>query len=152
MSDQDDLDRDYRALYDNTYLRAWDLPPGHDIVLTIERVKGEEIQGKEKDKYRRPVVFFKGKKKGLVLNKGMGKAISGMYGRFMKSWVGKQIAIFTTQERAFGEVHDVIRVRPVVPKGKGRSPGQPAPAQLPPGDVADAEFEDAAPEGQEVAR
>lgn len=149
MSEEND-DIDYRALYDSTYLRAWDLPPNQDIVLTIERVNGEEIQGKEKDKYRRPVVFFRGKKKGLVLNKGMGKAIRGMYGRVVRGWVGKQIAIFTTQERAFGEVHDVIRIRPNVPTGKRRNPNQPAPAQLPAGEhVHDAEFVE--PDGQEVA-
>lgn len=139
---------DYRAFYDSTYVRAWDIPPGRDAVCVIERVVAVEIKGVDKTE-RRPVVYFRDKQKGLVLNKGMGKMIKGMYGRFTKDWLGKPIAIYATQVTAFGETHDVVRVRPQVPqKPSGKKPKTDAPA-LPAAPIADAEYEPA--EGQKVA-
>lgn len=136
-------DIDYRAFYDAKYVRAWDIPPGQDAVCIIDRVEGETIKGVDKED-RRPVVYFRGKQKGMVLNKGMGKAIKGMYGRFVKDWIGKPIAIYATQVTAFGETHDVVRVRPSVPqKPRGQKPPKDAPPQLPPAsDIHDAEFEE----------
>ncbi len=143
MSAQDDLD--YRAYYDATYIRAWDLPPNKDVAVIIERVVGEEMKGKEKDAYRRPVVYFRGKKKGLVLNAGMGKAVKGMYGRFTRGWIGKPIAIYATTCDAFGETHDVVRVRPTPPR-KQREPARPEPRQLPAAHAPNTELADD-PEG-----
>lgn len=140
---------DYRAFYDATYLRAWDLPAGRDAVVTISRVEQGVIKGTDKED-RRPIVFFEGKKKGLVLNKGMGKTIKGMYGRFTKDWIGREIAIYATTTQAFGETHDVLRVRPEVPsKRRAANPRSPAPALPPSSEVQDAEFKEA--DSQEVA-
>jgi hypothetical protein len=157
MSDDDErfgedkaFEGDYRQLFDNTYVRAWDLPQGRDLILTIARVEGGEI-GKPGEKSRRPIIFFRTGKKGLVLNKGMGKAMKGMYGRFAKDWIGKPIALYATTENAFGETHDVVRIRPKVPvRPSGKKPESER-KQLPAGpQVHDGEFEEAH-DGQEVA-
>jgi hypothetical protein len=142
-------DLDYRAFYDATYIRAWDLPPGKDVAVLIDRVEGETIKGVDKED-RRPVIYFAGKKKGLVLNKGMGKTIKGMYGRFVRDWIGKPIALYATSVNAFGETHDVVRVRPSPPKRqRATAPQAPAPA-LPAASIPDAEYEET-PVDHEVA-
>lgn len=146
MADRDDVD--YRAYYDAKYVRAWDLPAGHDVTVTIDRVEGEIIKGVDKED-KRPVLYFRGKQKGLVLNKGMGKTVKGMYGRFVRDWIGKSISLYGTSVNAFGEVHDVVRIRPKVPAArKPSAPNGPA-AALPPGPVHDGEFVES--ESEEVA-
>lgn len=135
-------DADYRAFYDSTYVRAWDLPPGRDATLIIERVEAGEIKGTDKTE-RRPIVYFRGKQKGLVLNKGMGKTIKGLYGSRVKDWIGQAITIYATTTNAFGETHDVVRIRPTVKRETRSAPNKPAPAALPEPNVHDAEFEDA---------
>ncbi len=140
-------DADYRAFYDATYVRAWDLPPGQDIVMVIDRVEGVEIKGIDKTE-RRPVVYFKGAKKGLVLNKGMGKTIKTLYGSRVKDWVGQPISLYATQCSAFGETHDVIRVRPTPPTRKARNapdrPASPDPQSVVNEDAEDVPAEDVA--------
>lgn len=138
MSEEIDLNQDYRAFYDSTYIRAWDLPPGKNITVTIERVERVTVKGNDNSESLRPLVFFRGKKKGLVLNKGMGKTIKGMYGKKPSGWLGKRIAIYATTCTAFGETHDVVRIRPTIPPAE-RKRGAP---ELPPGAVPDAEFEE----------
>lgn len=144
-------DQDYRAFYDATYVRAWDLPTDRDAIMTIERVEGVEIKGVDKTE-RRPVVYFKGAKKGLVLNKGMGKTVKGMYGARVGAWVGKMIALYATTVSAFGDTHDVIRIRPTIPTGRRTAPNKPAGRpELGPASIPDAEFENVRDEQEQAS-
>lgn len=154
MSTEEGIDdnRDYRAFYDSTYIRAWDLPPARNVTFVVDHTEQHTIKGEGNKEDKRPVVFFKGKngnvlKKGLVLNKGMGKIVAALYGKKMSAWRGRELTIYATTCVAFGETHDVVRIRPSVQKStKPRgAPGQAPPPSLPaPHDsVPDAEFEDA---------
>lgn len=108
----------YKAMYDSPYLGAWDLPE-RDTILTIDRVEAEELTS-ARGTNRKPVVYFRGTKKALVLNKTNGKAIAGMYGPRTSKWTGQRIAIYATTTTVGGEVTECIRVRPTVPKGKAQ--------------------------------
>ena len=145
-------DPDYRAYYDNTYVRAWDLPVGRDAIMVIERVERVEIEGQDKKKQTRPLVYFRGARKGMVLNKGMGKTIKGIYGARVSGWIGQPIALYATVCTAFGEDHDVIRVRPTAPavRKPRNAPDKPAARELSAAPIADAEIEHQ-PEDQEIA-
>lgn len=110
---KDDND-DYRSMYDSRFVGSWDLPT-RDVVLVIDRVKGEELVS-VRGKNKKPVVYFRGTEKGLVLNKTNGAAIAGMYGPRTSKWKGKPIAIYATQTSVGGETKDCIRVRPTIPK------------------------------------
>ena len=50
-------------VFPGKYLKASDLN-GHEPVVTIDRVEMEDVGDG-----RKPVVYFKGKEKGLVMNK-----------------------------------------------------------------------------------
>lgn len=158
--DEYDDNRDYRAFYNSKYLRAWDLPQGRNVTLVIHHTERHVIKAPGKDDDPRPVVFFVGKngqplKKGLVLNSGMGKVVKGLYGKVMRAWREKPITVYATTEAAFGEVFDVVRIRPVVDKPKAKRGAPPPvsepPMLPPPGYVADAEYEEVANQ-QEVSR
>lgn len=109
----------YRTMYDAEYLGSWDLPPGKDVTVTIEKVFSAELNnGRSKNK--KPVIKFVGKEKKFVANKTNAKAIAGMYGNMVEDWCGKRIALYVTQTRdpsTGGEI-DCLRVRPTVPKAK----------------------------------
>lgn len=120
---------DYRTMFDSDWIRAWDLG-GKDRVVTIVKVEAGELENhRAKKKDRKPVVWFKGAKKPLALNKTNAKTIASMYGTDTTSWVGKTIAIYPTKTQFGNEEMDCIRVRPNVPKGKAEDMPNPEPPQ-----------------------
>jgi len=116
----------YRQMFDNKFIGAWDIPKGRDATVTIARVVAQEITS-QRGKDRKPVLFFQGKSKGMVINKTNGKAIARMYGDDTTGWVGKQIAIYASTTSAQGEEVECLRVRPSAPR-KG---SEPMPADAP---------------------
>jgi hypothetical protein len=113
---------DWRSMFDRDYIGAWDLPKGVDVPVVIERVKAGELTAPGGRKTRKPLVFFKGKEKGLALNKTNSKLIAGMYGNDTAKWVGKPIAIYATQTQFGGDTVECIRVRPTPPKRGQKAP------------------------------
>lgn len=116
----------YRAMFDNEYLGAWDIPTGRNVAVTIERVEARELTS-QRGKDHKPVVFFRGKQKGMVMNKTNCKAIAGMYGTDTTQWVGKPIAIYSTTTSAGGETVECLRVRPTPPQVRPARKAEPEP-------------------------
>jgi hypothetical protein len=111
---------DARLLFPSDWICAADLR-GQDAVVTISKVSLEELRMEDNSKERKCVIEFQGKKKKLVLNKTNMK----MIGKVLKSfetddWVGKQVALYPTTCKAFGEIVDCIRVRPNAPRKNGK--------------------------------
>lgn len=86
---------------------------GHDIdgkqpTLAIRAVTLEQMgEGGEK----KPVIWFTGAKKGVVLNKTMARAIENIYGPETDGWTGKYVTLYSEIVKAFGENHLAIRVK-----------------------------------------
>jgi hypothetical protein len=124
---------------------------GIRVNLVMDKVTSEMLpngRGGEDAKY---VLYFEGSKKGLVLNKTNVKRIIKIVGSDdTEDWKGKTICVYSEKVKAFGEVHDAVRVGPseakaIVDGGK-KAPAKKAP--LP--ELTDEEFNaalfDAAPE------
>jgi len=111
--------------YPSKYLKAADLK-GQEAVVTIEQVSKEEIDRDES----KPVLRFKGKNRGLVLNVTNANNIVLMYGDDTETWVGKQVTLFTTFVDFQGRSVEAIRVKPVQPNSSlsPTSPLEHAPA------------------------
>lgn len=107
---------------------------GEEYTLEIVKVAAGELTGDKGRKTRKPVVWFKGARKGLALNKTNGKIIRKLYGKFVEDWIGKRITIFPTTTVMDGETKDCIRVRPSVPNTNTASsktaPDGPPPAPV----------------------
>lgn len=99
-------------MFPSRYVTAFDLN-GSDVTVTIKTVIMEEMGGQEAEE--KPVVIFEKATKGMVLNKTNAMIISGLYGPDTEQWAGKRITIYSAKVKAFGAVHDAIRVRPQVP-------------------------------------
>ena len=79
--------------FPSKYLKAGDLQ-GHEATETIDEVKTELIG---MDNEPKAILYFKGRRKGMVLNKTNARAIGELYGKNFRSWPGKPITIFATQ-------------------------------------------------------
>lgn len=89
------------------FLKAADLQ-GRRVQVVIERVEMEDIGGDQK-----PVVHFKGKERGLVLNKTNANAIWGFTGTDdTDDWEGVAITLFPSKTDFQGRRVDCIRIDP----------------------------------------
>ena len=96
--------------FPSKYLKAEDLK-GQRITVTIARVEMGEI-GDGDSREQKPVVYFQGKEKGLVLNKTNAANISYMYGDETNDWTGSQIKLFTMIVPFQGRQVPAIRIAP----------------------------------------
>lgn len=111
-----------RMFPDEKYLGAWDLEGHSGAVVVIDRVEVEELKSQRGTDHK-PVAYFRGKKKGMVLNKTNCKTIATLYGQNADGWLGKAVEIFaTTCSAAGGETVECLRIRP-------RKPAMPVPGK-----------------------
>jgi SpoIID/LytB domain protein len=92
------------AAFPSTYLKAADLQ-GKRVVVGIDRVSIEEVGGEHK-----PVVYFIGKDRGLILNKTNGNIIAEMYGPETDDWHAQKITLYPARVEFQGKIVDAIRV------------------------------------------
>ena len=120
--------------FPSAYIKAEDLnDKNHTLVM--DRVKVEEVGDDTK-----PVLYFRGAKKGLALNKTNANAIAAVYGEETDDWTGHEIVLFPTMTDFQGRSTPCIRVRAPQPKdqprdaagSRGYSNGNGGSSRLPP--------------------
>jgi hypothetical protein len=96
--------------FPSKYLKASDLQ-GREVRLTMANVQIEKLGDDDK-----PVLYFKGKEKGLVLNKTNANTISDAYGDESEDWYDQPLILFSVMTDFQGKVGPAIRCR--VPTAK----------------------------------
>lgn len=96
---------------ESKWLKAGDLNK-KKVRVTIEKAEVVEF----KDGSKKLAVLFRGKEKGLVLNKTNAQLIAEQYGGDLGGWPGKEIAIYPTTTDFGGERVDCIRVEQYIPE------------------------------------
>jgi arabinogalactan endo-1,4-beta-galactosidase len=91
--------------FPSNYLKASDLQ-GRNVTVTISHVDMETL-GQD----TRPVLYFKGKEKGLVLNKTNATNIAQMYGDDTEDWSGGEVILYEAMVDFQGKTTPAIRVR-----------------------------------------
>src|SRR3990170_4812401 len=95
------------SAYPSTFLKADDLQ-GRKVKVVIEKVEMQEINSGEPEK---PVVYFAGKDKGLVLNKTNAVTLQDILGTDeTDDWIGKPIVLYSTKVDFQGKRVLAIRV------------------------------------------
>lgn len=112
------------------YLKAGDLPDGQDVRVVIDDVRMELMEQQNEEK---PVCYFLGKDRGLVLNVTNANSISSVLGDDTEQWHGMPIVLFATTTSFSGRTVACLRVR--VPRQPGPAP---APQETPIADHSDA--------------
>ncbi|MGE0375498.1 MAG: hypothetical protein AB7I48_23805 [Planctomycetaceae bacterium] len=118
-----------KQAFPSQYITAEDLQ-GRDVPVQIAGCRMEPVKqesGPDKDK---PVLYFTGHQRGLVLNVTNGLAIASLYGDETDAWVGKWITLYPTQCQFGAKLVDCIRVRPFPPTNGAAPP--PLASQQPP--------------------
>ena len=138
-------------MYDKQYLGSWDIPDG-GIVATISRCEQGSIPivGTPR-KERKPLLYFEGQEKPMILNATNMKAVAGLYGFEVSAWRGQQVELVVAlvQDNK-GNMVNAIRISPRRPaqvkptprQPTRRQPAPPAPRELPAQGIPDAEFDD----------
>jgi len=96
-------------LYPTKYLKGSDLA-GHAVTVQIESILLESFYDQEaKESIQKPVLYFTGKEKGLVLNKSLAYSIAEILGsEDMDLWKGKKFVLFTEKRSVYGNIKDGI--------------------------------------------
>lgn len=105
----------WKRLINPDYIGAYALNPDEDLTVTIEYVRREQIVGTDGKKEDATVAHLKGHKP-LILNVTNSKSIAKLYGPYIEEWSGKQITLYASTTKAFGDIVECLRVRPIVAK------------------------------------
>lgn len=101
-------------LFERKFITAHDLLK-RDVTVTIETLAIEELRAHGGRKEKKPVLYFVGKDKGLVLNRTNVDLIAKLHGKETDGWIGQKITLYPTTTKMGTETVDCIRVRPVAP-------------------------------------
>jgi hypothetical protein len=103
-------------VFPTRFLKAPELQ-GREPIVTVARV---EIEAIGRTREPKAIVYFKGKEKGLKLNKTMATKLSEIAGSTETDrWIGTAIQLYATVTDFGGETYQVVRIkaptRPVAP-------------------------------------
>jgi hypothetical protein len=110
-----------RSMFPSKFVAAQDLC-GQDVTVVIAGIKVEKVGS---DEEQRPVIYFQGMHKGMVLNRTNARRIEQLYGGETDAWLGRPITIYPSETDFAGETVPCIRVR------AEPAPFSPPPATLP---------------------
>lgn len=97
--------------FPSEFLRAADLQ-GRQVRAVIDHVELREVGN---DGEHKPVLFFTGKDKGLVLNKTNATTIGDAYGDDTDDWTGQPVVLFEAMVSYQGKTVKATRVRVPTP-------------------------------------
>lgn len=110
------------SAFPSQYLKAADIPKGQKVRCQIDHVQLEDVSGDGSE--QKPVLYFMGKSRGLVLNKTNSGRIKLGYGAETDDWTGKDIFLFQDVTQFQGRNVECLRVE--IPL-KEAAPDEPPP-------------------------
>ena len=117
------------AAFPSKYIKAAEVPE-EGVTLRIASVDIEDVDGKGS---RKPVVYFRKAKKGLVLNVTNSKKIASILGTAeTDDWADRDITLYRSETEYAGETVDCVRVRAAKAGAKPQAKPEPAPVAAEP--------------------
>jgi hypothetical protein len=123
--------------FPSEFLKAGDIA-NKQVRVVIDRVEMRDVGDDHK-----PVIFFEGKEKGVVLNVTNARAIAQYHGEEMEEWVGQEIILFTMMVNFQGRMQPGIRIR--VPSSSERKTAAKPASTPPPSENPGADLDDEIP-------
>ena len=102
--------------FPSKYLKASDLQ-GREVKVTMQDVEMEKLGDDMK-----PILYFKGKDKGLCLNKTNSNTIADAYGDDTDDWADQPLILFSVMVDFQGKVGPAIRVRAPTARDRKAAP------------------------------
>lgn len=95
---------DMGAAFPSRFLKPQDLEG--DRKVQILDVMMEQVQTEFK-----PVIYFRGVEKGLVLNRTNNTVLISLFGKESNNWKGKSVTLYPSTVVMNNQVHPCIRIR-----------------------------------------
>lgn len=106
----------WKALTNPDYIGAYSLDEGKDLTVEVISVSREMVKDPNGKPHECTVAKLKDQKP-LILNVTNCKMIAKNHETpFIEEWAGKQITLYVTKVRAFGEMVEALRIREVKSK------------------------------------
>ena len=106
----------WRKSFNPNYIGAYAFQPGEEKVVTIKTTDNEEVTNQDGKKEQCLVAHFKEAEKPLILNVTNCKAIEKLAGTPDRlQWPGTGLILCVQKVKAFGELVEAVRIRPVKP-------------------------------------
>lgn len=111
----------WKKLRNPDYLGSYAMPPdGSEVILTIKQARKEAVAGTDGKKEDCLVIHFTETGwKPMILNSTNAKMVQKLAGTpYIERWGGTRVQIYTAKVKAFGDVHDALRIRTYVSEAK----------------------------------
>lgn len=113
------------------YLGGWDLidENGKTVnrIVTIKDIKTEAVFNQTKQENQDVITVFFNECKPMILNATNRKTLKKVTDtEYIEDMVGKKIELTTKKVKAFGEIHDAIRIAPTKPQQQVKQIDAPA--------------------------
>lgn len=106
----------WKKLTNPNYIGSYAFNPGEEKPLSIKSVGQEEVTNPEGGKEFCIVAHFQQPEKPLILNKTNCKTIEKLAGTpDIEKWPGVGIILYVQRVKAFGDLVEAVRIRPVKP-------------------------------------
>lgn len=108
-----------KELHPSKWLAASDLEEQGEAAVTISKVTFEKMKNKDGNEEEKPVIWFRGVQKGMVLNNTNKQRILAQHpAEDTDEWIGKRITIQVEPVEAFGKITESLRVKLAPPQRK----------------------------------
>jgi len=114
------------SAFPSKYMKADDFADG-ERRLVMESVELERMEGADGEE--KPVLYFQGEQRGLVLNKTNATTIEAVYGAETDAWTGRPVTVYRDTTMFSGRRVPCIRIK-VTPQATATAPAAAAPADL----------------------
>lgn len=109
----------WKKLTHPDFIGAYALDDGKDMTLTIKSVTVQQVKGADGKSEECLVATWAENQKPMILNRTNCKTIEKIYKTpHIEEWSGKKVTLYVSSVKAFGEVVDALRIRPVEPVTK----------------------------------
>jgi hypothetical protein len=109
----------WKSTCDYKHLGSYSLAPSNqDVILTITHVNQNVEIDSDQGKKLCKVAYFKERAdwiKPMILNKTNMKTLEKLYSPYIEDWRNIRVKIGVSKIKAFGEMLDALRIRPVIP-------------------------------------
>lgn len=97
--------------FPSKYLKSSDIPNDRPVNVIMDHVAIENVAGNDNPDDEKPVLYFQGKTKGMVLNKTNSQTISGAYGEETDDWGGKSVQLTQAEVLFQGKMVPCLRIK-----------------------------------------
>ena len=105
----------FKKMQNPNYIGSWDLYDNNGnmkpLTVTVDKVAKETVHDGRGGSEECPVMYFKENYKPMVMNATNLKAVAKITGsNFIEEWNGFKIKIEVKKVKAFGEIHEALRI------------------------------------------